>query len=282
MIAQILTATIAIALLVWQMPKLRGTTLVGPCVWAVVAMAVLAVAGTYLSIASGQSSAGPMRLIYATGTFCPLMAVLGARRPHHGAWNFIVASLCVVAALPALEAIFLGRGEALDIGGVRGWFLWLMIALGLFNYLPTRHALSAILVAAGQIVLFSGLLPGVEMVNANAALPIATLLFLLAIAWAIWTARIRRRADNEFDARWREFRDAFGALWGVRILERVNAAARTSDWPFSLTWTGFYFHDVDTTWGDVPPDTQVELRQTINNLLRRFMAPPQGQMTKDK
>ncbi len=254
MIAQILTAMAGIALLVWQMPKLRGTTLVGPCVWAVVVMAVLAVAGIYLSLATVHpSSAASLRLIYATGTFCPLMAVLGARRPHHGAWNFIVASLWVVAALPALEAMFLGRGETLDIGGVRGWFLWLMIVLGMLNYLPTRHAFSAMLVAAGQIVLLSGFLPGVDKIGVTAALPIATLLLLLAISWAIWTARTRRPARNEFDARWREFRDAFGALWGVRILERVNAAARTSGWPFSLTWTGFYFHEAQHGVGRYPP-----------------------------
>jgi hypothetical protein len=40
---------------------------------------------------------------------------------------------------------------------------------------------------------------------------------------------------------WFDFRDAFGTLWGLRVVERFNDTARRSNWPVRLGWRGFEF-----------------------------------------
>jgi hypothetical protein len=39
-------------------------------------------------------------------------------------------------------------------------------------------------------------------------------------------------------ALWRDFRDLFGVVWSLRVIERVNEVARLQHWPCALTWHG--------------------------------------------
>ncbi|MES1213155.1 MAG: hypothetical protein ABUL64_01075, partial [Singulisphaera sp.] len=81
----------------------RGTTLVAPWCWAIVAVAlVAAVDGAALLSGSGMTPAwlSAARYLAAIATFCPLMAVLGAKRPQDRAWQLIVLALWFVLALP--------------------------------------------------------------------------------------------------------------------------------------------------------------------------------------
>src|SRR5262245_43838276 len=69
-------------------------------------------------------------------TGCAAVAVLGARRPHVGAWNLVVFGLLAVMLLPWLEQGFLGV-QTLD--PLRWFFLGGTIAMGFINYLPTSN-----------------------------------------------------------------------------------------------------------------------------------------------
>lgn len=280
LIAAMLSAALAgaaVALLIWRRGAVRGTTLTHAWWWAVASLATLAAGELVLACQPDKADhaglSGAVRLIAATGAFCPVMAVLGARRPQHRAWQFVVITMWIMLALPALEAIFLRRMEIIDVGPVRGWFLWLMIAVTFLAYAPTRFTVAAVLVALAQIVLLQPFLPGIAERPPHALAPLAAMVFLsVAVARTACGFPRQRPADNPYDARWLDFRDRFGAMWALRVIERVNAAARMYDWPLSLTWTGFYFHDAADDWTSLSPQIEKELRQTLDNLLRRFVA----------
>jgi hypothetical protein len=86
--------------------KLRGTTLVGSQVWLGTCLVAVAAVDIWQTLAverANASAAEPLRFFAATLTFCPLMALMGAKRPQDRAWHFIVLSLWVVLALPAMH-----------------------------------------------------------------------------------------------------------------------------------------------------------------------------------
>src|SRR5262249_36481088 len=139
-----------LAILLSQRVQIRQTTLIAAWWWALGAM--VAWAGVELAALfspSAGSVIAPLRLAAHSLSFCPIIAVLGAKRPQHAAWNFVVASLWAIIALPAAEIFFLHRGQQIAIGDARGCFLWILIALGPINYLPTRFWLASLLLAAG-------------------------------------------------------------------------------------------------------------------------------------
>ena len=143
-----------------RLPDLRGTTLTAPAGW--VAASLILLTGVELALAFLEPEARwpqSLRFIAAAGSFCPLTAVLGARRPQDRGWQLIVVSLWGVVALPAAEAAVLATDGRLVLSPVRGWCTWGLIGMTLLNYLPTRFALSAVLAAAGQTVLFGRQLP---------------------------------------------------------------------------------------------------------------------------
>ena len=85
----------------------RGTTLRAVWWWAVLAMSV--VAGPEAFIAAGPTANGggaggygenwieSLRLAAAAATFCPPVALFGAKRPQDRAWQWIVLSFWVVS-----------------------------------------------------------------------------------------------------------------------------------------------------------------------------------------
>src|SRR5689334_9462732 len=79
-------------------------------------------------------------------TGCAGVAVLGARRPGVGAWNFVVVGLLAVLLRPLWE----GLGE-LHLGEAHLAFLAATVVLPLVNYLPTRPGPAAAALAAGAV-----------------------------------------------------------------------------------------------------------------------------------
>src|SRR5262245_57743439 len=96
-------AGLALALIARAIADARGTTLVAPMVWALVALLLLVVDAAMSSGTDGMEA--KFQAIAATATFCPLVSLLGAKRPQHRAWQWIVLSLWAVAALPAIESL---------------------------------------------------------------------------------------------------------------------------------------------------------------------------------
>lgn len=216
------------------------------------------------------SSAAALRLAAQALSFCPAIAVLGAKRPQHVAWNFVVLSLWAVVALPAAETFLLRRGYAVAVGDARGAFLWLLIALGPINYLPTRFWLGSLLLAAGQVVALSRYLPLIRqsIVAQESTMGLCLVAAALVAAWAVSRRSHRRGA---YDGLWLDFRDAFGLFWSLRVQQRVNELARQNGWDLDLRWSGFRRR----TTGDVLPsiDAEIEstLRTSLKGLLRRFV-----------
>ena len=116
----------------------RRTSLEHAVVWARAAWLAWLLAFAF----GGDGALG--RYIALSLTGCAGVAVLGARRPHVGAWNFVVASLLAVLLLPVAQ----GWGKpALSLPYLA--FLGATVAFGWLNYLPTRLLPAALLFGIG-------------------------------------------------------------------------------------------------------------------------------------
>jgi hypothetical protein len=190
------------------------------------------------------------------------------------AWQFIVLSLWCVLVLPSGEALLFGRGNGLEVGVVRSWFLLILIGMALLNTLPTRFALSGLLLAGGQLLMLWRFLP-LPAVDWG---PAATLWGLgLAVAGGALFAFGWPRAGavgNPLDRVWRDFRDLYGAAWALRVAQRINASAALYDWGVTLAWHGFVDRaDPTSTNIAVRPDVRAAIESSLATLLRRFVSP---------
>ena len=243
--------------------RLRGTTLVAPAVWAIVALTVIA---TLAVVAPVSTLFLPQDRVLrwhwyvaATATFCPPMALFGAKRPQNQMWQFIVISLWFVLLMPALsQEIARGGGTTLGLDPVRSWFLNILVLMVALNYLPTRFAVSSLLFTAAQVCLLMDFLP----LTVPLALCVGAIL-LVALK------RAPLRTVPPLDRLWLDFRDAFGAVWALRIQQRVNQSAEMYDWKLRLDWRGF----TPLEGNKIPPSTEKAVRDNLNNLLRRFVSP---------
>lgn len=250
--------------------RLRATTLAAPCLWAALSASCLAL-GAVLEPKLGGISLSAFRFAIAATTLCPLMAVLGAKRPQDRGWQWIVLSLWVVLVWPAAQAVLLPAGIRIELFVAWKLFLWGLIGVGLLNYLPTRNWRAAILVAMGQALLLrEHLWLGESLSPAwNPLVGVGCLLSAAAlVAYRRNTRNPQLSTLDSFSNQWQNFRDAYGAFWALRILGRVNHAAELRDWPLRLHWSGF-----ETLEDGQPTEEQLaELEQTLVTLLRRFVA----------
>lgn len=253
--------------------RVRGATLAAPAVWwiaAAVAIAAVEAMLAYRHLPATTLPASLWRYAAAVGTFCPLTAVLGAKRPQDRGWQWVVASLWLVLLVPVAQALASPGGTQLELFGAWRWLLWGFIAMGLLNYLPTRFTLAALLVAGGQAVLLGAATSGAGALPATTRVAAALTLFLAACGLAAIRQIDSPPADLPQTARWLAFRDAWGAFWALRVLQRVNQTAELSQWPVRLQWNGF------VAAADAAPPTSLDeplsgaLNQTLDTLLRRF------------
>ena len=288
----------ALAAAGWR--RARGTTLAAPLAWAVASAAVLALVEGALAwngAAIPTSTASLLRYAAAVGTFCPLMAVLGAKRPQDRGWQWIVLSLWIVLLVPAGQAWASRTGGAFALAPMWRLMLGALIALGLLNYLPTRHAFASAMIAVAEMGLLEDYFTAPSSDSATHRLGGAA---LLAVAAVRITGSTRRRGliaeapnsaalpDDQltpFTQRWLAFRDGWGAFWALRILHRINETATLSHWPVRLQWNGFGPveatppHDphrplvtpqsaIRDPQSEIPPSAHIQ--QTMDTLLRRF------------
>lgn len=263
-------ATLVVVLLGTVLRRLRGTTLAAPCWWAIAVCGSLAIVAEW-HFASGGAISATLRFAVAAGTFCPVMAVLGAKRPQHRGWQWVVASLWLVLVWPAGQA-WLSRSE---LSLFVAWKLFLvgLVVVGLLNYLSTRNWFAALLVAGGQLALLteflwpeSGFDLGEMMALAIVAFFIASLVVTIGSPPPRSWGGASEPSLAEYTQHWQTFRDSFGSLWGLRIQGRVNETAALRGWPFRLEWTGF-----QPTDAAAPTDEQLqELNEAWATLMRRF------------
>jgi hypothetical protein len=184
------------------------------------------------------------------------IAVLGARRPHVFAWNFVVLGLVSVLVLPLVEGWIIGI-RSLD--ALRLSFLAGTLIVGIGNYVPTRFgaaAAVALLVVGGWFAILL-----------EPALADRDALFLtlrIATASVPWIALVspNRAAGDDLGNAWRSFRDRLGFVWGERTREQFNRAAENAGLPIRLGWRG-----VRGTGSDTEMARAVEI---FKRLVRRF------------
>jgi hypothetical protein len=238
----------------------RATSLAHALVWAMVAW--LSWAAALLLDGAERTNLDPWRYGALCLTGCAGIAVLGARRPHVFAWNFVVLGLFAVMLLPLVETLLIGT-QAHDT--LRIVFLSATIAVGVLNYLPTRFAPAALLLAiacSGEIVrLFAsdqlpGDLCGWIVDGLLAAVPF--------VAWSC--VRKHNAALSDADRLWLDFRDAWGLLWSQRVREQFNRAMDNAGCSATLTWRGV------RSAGDVD---EARMLDTLRASLQRFVEADQ-------
>lgn len=258
----------------------RGSTAVPAAGWAVAAALVMAaeMGAVATGLVSSPAARASLRLVVAALAVCPTMSLLGAKRPQHGVWQFIVATLAVVLVLPAASAALVRPGSLPDVHLLERCFLLVLALVGWMNFAGTRHATAATLLAAGQIGLSWPWLPfttdaavaggwfpdGVAsiLVATGAALAAAQSTFA-ARAAAVGTQSLPDRCNRPFLA----LRETLGAAWTLRIAERFNAVAASRGWPCRLHFGGFDPgpHGGPECWGE-------DADRAFAALLRRFVS----------
>ena len=265
--------------LLWARPTVFKTTLTSAWWWSLAALCFWSAVELLAAAANlGGGAVNSLRFGAVTLSLCPVIALLGAKRPQHVAWNFVVLALWSVLFLPAAEAYFLRGSSTVSIGTIRAAFLCLLVLLGPINFVPTRFWLPCLVLAGGQLI---ALLPHFGSASGSRSLDtsLVGLLFVstsLALAWSI-SSRTSLAASH-FDGLWLDFRDRFGLLWGLRVQERVNAAAKQYGWDVELTWSGFQRLGDNERLVGVNAAIAPQLGATFAGLLRRFetSAQPYG------
>jgi hypothetical protein len=230
-----------------------------------------------------------------------MMALLGAKRPQNLAWQWIVFSFWIIAALPAIQGLVLQPSEPLEVSTVWRWFYAILLLISAVNYLPTRYASASLLATAGQIVLFSPYLPTGLIAHGSPLLGIPMLCGAVCLARLVSNFPFTRQHSWRGDAPplagwtrvWIDFRNAYGLVWGARVMERIESLLQSSKAPAWLQWDGFHFPSLEAERTDhddaqpVGPDAiaytaseqQADLHNKmaavetgIRNLLRRFVS----------
>jgi hypothetical protein len=265
-------ASFAVVVSAWGVFLVRGSTAVPAALWSVAACLALAVE---MWARAAWGFAGPAavaaRLAVVSLSLCPVISLLGAKRPQHGVWQLIVATLAVVLMMPAASALLMRPGSLPDLHLLERCFMPLLVLVGWMNFAGTRRAAAVSCVAAAQMLLLRGFLPGVAMDGAmNAATAGATdavaagLLLVgtvLAAVQACTSLAGRARPGDPsrssgqavaavIDPAFLALRETLGAAWSLRIAERFDTVAAARGWPCRLRFGGLESggDPLDTFW----------------------------------
>ncbi len=262
---------LAAMVLVVRHHQLRGTTLVAPWWWAFGSLAALSTVEALVDLAVLEPAHhAAWRFLAATSTLCPGIALLGAKRPQDRSWQWIVASLWLIIALPAIQQLVLHKSGTLEIHPARAWFMLGLILFCVSNSVLSRYWPAVLVAGCGQVGLLGPFLP-IPLQSASssewtwgiAAISLSVLLTLVGF--------LARQSARPLDQVWLDFRNWFGLVWSLRFMEQMNAVARQNGWNVVLQWSGFRAFDGSSEW-ELPPDQARVLRQSLQNLLRRFVS----------
>jgi hypothetical protein len=256
---------------------LRGTTLVAPALWSIVALAAVALAEGFAAGHLGTREPGLVQIVrYAAATVCccPMVALLGARRPLERPWQAVVAALWLVLQLPALQWLIARPGAQFELPWTWTLFLVALILLPAANYLPTRHAAPSIMVVAAAWFLLGGYLRASPPLVGESGMfipPYRQLLALLmgvsAVEWIIRSGRRQTLPVEPIDRVWLDFRNAFGAFWALRVIRSINEAPAATP---KLNWHGFCAGDPPRLLSDMNRQGAVK---RLRSSLWRFVPP---------
>jgi hypothetical protein len=240
----------------------RGSTGVPAGGWALAASLFFTLE-VALRLAGGLSepALAAIRLAVAAVAVCPTMALLGAKRPQHGVWQLIVATLAVVLALPAATATLIRPDGFPAPHPLERWFLPLLVLIGWMNFMGTRRTFAATAIAVGQLAILRPYLPGlvVETAVPQPAIDLAGAASvacgsLVALAQAVragsrtvsWNvvpptdgrSGQKKGVSEEITRPFLALRETLGAAWALRMAERFDALAIQRRWPCRLSFHG--------------------------------------------
>lgn len=190
--------------------------------WTVACAAVLAVPG--------------LHFVALTLFGCASVAVLGARNPNAAAWQFVVCGLAGVLLLPLIESSV--RDRPIDLSGVRWAFVCGLSVFASLNCLFTRLAFPTILVLVGGTLTFfiPKLTVGDPIVIFGYFVGVLCVWSAPAVGWlGFWD---RRRDQSPTNRLWLDFRDRYGAVWALRVIEQFNRSAANAGSETTMTWNG--------------------------------------------
>jgi len=266
----------------------RGSTASPATLWALSASLVLVLdTGLRASgMVSQPASAASLRLVTAALSMCPAMSLLGAKRPQHGVWQLIVASLVMILLLPVLATTLARPGGVPDVHLLGRGFLVMLSLVGWMNFVTTSRGSAATLVTCGQLVVLRGFLPLVDSepafpptasASASLAASIDSTGCLLVAAGGLLALLPTRGPRNPpspgtFAASvapaFLGFRETLGAAWTLRVMERFDAIATSRNWPCRLRFGG-----IDPADAPLDGPWQRDARRALAALLRRFVSP---------
>ncbi|HEV3340667.1 MAG TPA: hypothetical protein VG125_09925 [Pirellulales bacterium] len=253
--------------------KLHHATLSAPCAWAGASLALVTCAAGLPAVAGGSSGANwtaHVDYLASITTLAPFVALLGAKRPQDRAWQLIVAALVALFAFQDFRTWAIDPSTSPTPHAAWRWLTTGLVVMQLLNYLATLHAAAACLAFAGQACLLRDNLV-VPSGDSGELIPYG----LILVSTAVFAAALRERGThNDAQGAWLKFRDRYGALWALRVAERVNAVAAQQNSPFRLRWSGFRLERFDT---EQPADRQPSLdadpvSKTLQAILARFVS----------
>jgi hypothetical protein len=258
----------------WQ--AVRGSALRPALVWAFLALALAVIAQAAAlaePFARGRPIAERFTYVAVLALLAALGSVLNARTPGGKAWALLMAMLVVVFLIPWLEdQTRLRRASALaqlHLDAPWSIFYGLLVLVAVTNYLPTRFGLAAVGLAVLFILEYLALAPLAWPPGRRASLWSWVAWTLCVSLWiARWKAARAPAATSSCEKTWFWFRDNWGVVWALRVLERFNRAAEVSRWPVRLTWFGLM--PLTGQEGAGPLPSPEELEATFRNLMKRF------------
>jgi hypothetical protein len=205
-------------------------------------------------------------------TLAPFAALLGAKRPQDRAWQLIVAALVALFAFQDFRTWAIDPSTSPTPHAAWRWLATGLVVMQLLNYLATRHAASACLAFAGQVCLLGDNL-AVWSGELGEPIPYGLLLVSAAVFMAALRERRTYRRSADAQRAWLEFRDRYGALWALRVAERVNAVAAQQRSRLRLGWSGFRheeFENEQQADSSLSPDAD-PIHKTLQAILARFL-----------
>ena len=272
--------TVTIGLTIRAHHAIRKMTLQSAWWWSLVAETAWLVA---IIASSPQLSPNPFFVDVAwylacVLTLCPLVSVLGARKPVAEVWSlFIVAPLIFVLCLP----VFTSWGQDrlyLENHVLIGFCLVALMGGG--NYLGTRHTFPVLLIAASLFLVMSLLLnpvahdlnsPGVDQRKLWGGICLTIAVFSASVL--SWSRRQAEKPLTEMkpqDRLWSEFFHLYGILWAKRILERVNRTAEEEKWPGRLDFWGLTWSE-ENVGDEQKQQAYQRFEHTLRWLFKRFV-----------
>ncbi|WP_166825442.1 hypothetical protein [Thalassoroseus pseudoceratinae] len=254
----------------------RGTTLTGAVGWAWAAW--LAWTSTWIIEFTRPSATMLTELGWYAATLlsvCPALFILGAKRPGSRVWTvFVVVPFLLVFTWPILADWVRDstlRSFQLELPMRLGYALVLVMGFG--NYVGTRWTIPAIVIgiACGWVMwTFDGRAfeAGIDNVSPIRTVPVCLLCIAGLLIWGI--SRQPNVPKSGLDRFWESYRNAFGVVWAVRFMERVNAMAEKEQWVARWELDRIVWQEATA---EEREETAQKMEATVRWLGRRFANP---------